>query len=94
MKYCSVGDRKFNKTCCFVESQINTCRFYGEHLSLVRYEDKAKGGVSIESLIMKPVKPFKQELLTERRLPCSYKLVNMPVGKFNALPDDKHNLHI
>ena len=43
MKYCSVGDRKFNKTSCFVESQINTCRFYGEHLSLVRYDDKARG---------------------------------------------------
>ena len=43
MKYGSVGDRKFNKTCCFVESQINTCRFYGEHLSVVRYEDKARG---------------------------------------------------
>ena len=43
---------------------------------------------------MKPVKPFQQELLTEGRLPCSYKFMNMPVGKFNALPDDKHNLHI
>ena len=27
---------------------------------------------------MKPVKPFKQELLTEGRLPCSYELVNLP----------------
>ena len=44
MKYWSVGDRKFNKTCCFVVSQINTCyRFYCEHLSLVRYKDKARG---------------------------------------------------
>ena len=88
-----MGDRKFNKTCCFVVSQINTCRFYGEHLSLVRYKDKARGRVSIESLIMKPVKPLKQELLTEGGLPaCSYKLVNIP-GKIYAIPDDKHNLH-
>ena len=65
-------------------SQINMCRFYGEHLSLVRYKDKARGRrVSIHSMIMKA--------LTEGRLASSYKLVNM--AKFNALPDDKHNLH-
>ena len=94
MKYCCVGDRNFNKTCCFVVSQINMCRFYGEHLGLVRYKDKARGASRQYTLNdHERVKPFKQELLAEGRLASSYnyKLVNM--AKFKALPDDKHNLH-
>lgn len=59
MKYYCVGDRNFNKTCCFVVSQINMRRFYGEHLSLVRYKDKARGRrVSIHSMIMKALNPL------------------------------------
>ena len=59
MKYCCVGDRKFNKTCCFVVWQISMCGFYGDHLSLVRYKDKASGRrVSIDSMIMKALNPL------------------------------------
>ena len=67
------------------------CRFYGQHLSYVRFKDKARGRCVSRLNNHEGVKPFKQELLTEGRLASSYKLVNM--AKFNALPDDKHNLH-